>query len=424
MNEYWFFLSYARVDRDNYLKRFVKLLRETIPRRTKVKLANIGFFDGDDIEPGDQWTTALETGLQGSQVFVALYSPNYFIRDYCGKEWTIFRSRLQAISPAPNALPPLIIPVLWQPEKLLPDPLPDAVADVQYKHDDFGDVYSTEGLWQIAKLRKHSDKYKEFVVTLADKIIAAATKHNNVPPLPVLPAIKGVQSAFSTAPPKGSPVAIASAPPAASNTSGPRYVQFIYVAGKRTEFKPPRDKYYGNDGGLDWQPYLPDIEDEVAILAQDVASREKLRYEVVACDANIEHKVRQAELDNKIIVIVLDTWTLQLQPYQNWIQQVDNIDSKNCILLIPWNPKDTETAANRDALEQILEGVFPNKTTPRDPNLFIDWVNSPNDLSTALREALFKAQARIIEKSQKRRMISGAHIPLSTITGPGETTNG
>src|SRR5437660_4800530 len=127
MDQHWFFLSYARIDRDNYLRRFVRLLSETIPRRTNVQLANIGFFDGKDIEPGDQWTTALETGLQTSRVLIALYSPNYFERPYCGKEWTIFRSRLQGVTPAGGAPPPLIIPILWQPEKVLPPQLPDVV---------------------------------------------------------------------------------------------------------------------------------------------------------------------------------------------------------------------------------------------------------------------------------------------------------
>jgi FxsC-like protein len=430
MANYWFFLSYARADRDPYLKKFVKTLSDTIRMRTGDTNANIGFFDGDDIEVGSAWPAALEGGLQGSKIFLPLYTPTYFTKEYCGKEWAIFRSRLEPTRQATNALPPVMIPVLWQPENVLPTPLPDAVSEVQYKHNDFGDVYAAEGLRQIMSLNKYRDRYKEFVVDLADKIIATAKTYGNIPPLPVVPPIKTVPSAFSPPPP--APVAIPPgiAPPVvaaqpsapAPATGGPRYVQFIFVAGKRSEFIPPRDQYYGNDGP-DWQPYLPDLQDEVAILAQDIASREKLRYEVVSFDADIEKKIRQADLDNKIIVVVLDTWTLQLQPYQNWLQQLDNIESKNCILLIPWNPKDADTVANRDTLEGILEGTFPNKTTPKDPNLFIDWVNSPDDLTTALREALFKAQSRIIEKNQKRRIIAGPRVPLATITGPGETTN-
>lgn len=78
--------------------------------------------------------------------------------------------------------PALILPVLWVPEDWLPKLLPSAVSEVQYKHNDFGELYAKEGLRQLMALKKHRDKYKEFLQVFADKLLRAGDSCY-VPPL-------------------------------------------------------------------------------------------------------------------------------------------------------------------------------------------------------------------------------------------------
>ena len=116
MSNYWFFLSYARLDRDPYLKRFYEDLREAVRRLAGLEGEDIGFFDAEGIEPGAQWPETLVEALQASRVFVSVYSPTYFLKEYCGKEWQVFHSRVDAYrnaSPAGAEPPHSILPVLW-----------------------------------------------------------------------------------------------------------------------------------------------------------------------------------------------------------------------------------------------------------------------------------------------------------------------
>ena len=133
-----------------------------------------------------------------------------------------------------------------------------------------------------------------------------------------------------------------------------RYVQFVFVAGQRTELQlEPRRKWldcYGPEGGLDWKPYMPEISHEVAILAQTVASAENLRYEVVPLDVGLQFSdcLKVAEQSNKLVVIIVDTWTLLVKRYYTLMREYDSQNFLNCILVIPWNTKDDETVCNRE----------------------------------------------------------------------------
>ena len=113
--DYRFFLSYAREDntdkrkdQEGKLKLFVQLFYEDLCReiRSKAGLLNdeeVGFFDDAEIEPGEKWPEKLASALQQSRVFIGLYSPTYFKKEYCGKEWAVFSSRVGAYAKNPAA---------------------------------------------------------------------------------------------------------------------------------------------------------------------------------------------------------------------------------------------------------------------------------------------------------------------------------
>ena len=106
---YEFFFSYTRANNDAYLKQFFDDLCVDIRlKRGLPQDAEVGFFDQRDLELGEDWDAAIVNALQTSNVVIAAGSPGYFKREYCGKEWELFRQRCAA-TVAPGApLPPLM----------------------------------------------------------------------------------------------------------------------------------------------------------------------------------------------------------------------------------------------------------------------------------------------------------------------------
>ncbi|HKG23709.1 MAG TPA: TIR-like protein FxsC, partial [Blastocatellia bacterium] len=153
MSDYWFFLSYAKRDAldNHYLKKFYKDLAQAVGRAaaldSSVADSEIGFFDGQGIETGDSWRGTLTEALQTSRVLVCLFSRSYFNSEFCGKEFHVFRARLEDYRRSSKAKerPALILPVLWDNPFKLPK-MPAAVTEMQYTHDDFGATYAREGL--------------------------------------------------------------------------------------------------------------------------------------------------------------------------------------------------------------------------------------------------------------------------------------
>src|SRR5688572_19336018 len=185
---YLFFLSYAREDNntDGLVKKFYEDLCKDIAGKIATSPKDVGFFDGAEIEPGLDWDQKLASALQQSSVFIAIYSPYYFQKKFCGKEWTVFRSRVEAYAKSlPNGaeIPGLMFPVLWQKEDYVLPRIPPPLGKIQYKFDDYGKAYAEQGLRVMLRNKKFKQQYDDFIPVLADKMIEAAQRHK----LPVLP---------------------------------------------------------------------------------------------------------------------------------------------------------------------------------------------------------------------------------------------
>ena len=105
-----FMLSYARLDArdDPYLRRFFDELKTEVRRRAGIEPGDICFIDQENIEPGEEWSPELAEAIGTCNALVCIYTPTYFTREYCGKEWQFFRSRLDQYVrnlPAQNKLP-------------------------------------------------------------------------------------------------------------------------------------------------------------------------------------------------------------------------------------------------------------------------------------------------------------------------------
>lgn len=394
----WFFVSYAHVDDgDNYIKRFCERLENSVLPRVIADGGSVGFFDRKGIDLGDTWPKTLAQALQNCRVLIPIYTANYFASEFCGKELAVFRQRLAALGGAEH--PPLILPLLWIPEADLPLPLPTAIADLQYSYGERGQLLREAGLRQLMRQNRHKDAREDVIDYLAGRIVKLAKDHP-LPPLAALPDLRATVSEWKR---ETGDTGGAAGPGSAS--TGPRWVQFIFVAGRRDELQALRRSvdFYGEEGGVDWRPYLPDMPDEVGLVAQAIAAEEKLRYEAVALGDDLIQKLDAAEHANKIVAIVVDTWTLQLDRYQTFMREYDKRHFLNCVVLVPWNPKDPEAASSKAALEKAVADVFRRKIMMRDPNHFVEGINSPEELRKQLKTALNTARIHIINSAQVQR---------------------
>jgi FxsC-like protein len=401
----YFFISYARGDRNDtepYIKTFFDDLSREVSSRGNDPVAAVGFLDATNIEAGDAWPETLQTGLQASRVMVSLYSPKYFNSPYCGREWEIFRLRQQAYLAAAGQgrkNPPVILPVLWMPAHWLPKALPEAVTDIQYKHDSFGEVYAKEGLRYLMRLNSNKDAYQEFLTRFADQIVQVATDYP-LPPLLNFPELKKLDSAFVI---RNQKVA----------ASGPNTAELVFIAAGRDELTPIKDRrtnlvFYG-DSGSDWRPYHPEVQEDIWLLAQKIAIQANFRTDRMTIDAKLIDKIAEAQRGNQIVVIIIDTWALLLDFYAKLMRKYDERRFLNSVVLILWNLNDQETYKQSDALDETIVEVFTNitATNMRD---FYGAIRSQSELEEKLKTSLNEIRMRIINKGEAKKRISSLRM--------------
>ena len=417
----WFFLSYARLDRDDdpfeCVRKFYSDLDRELRPKKKISQGSAGFYDGTGIQQGDQWPQTLGTALNACRSLVCVYSPAYFDSEYCGKELAVFNSRVDAYMNGAvqgTQRPKLIIPVLLYPPDEL-GTIPEALSDTQYHDDDYPELYRQEGLRYFFRRTSGAlqDAYQDFLDVLVAKLIAATAV--SPPSLPALPDIKNIQSAFHT--PRVSPAGVVMS----QEQSGPRYADFFYVAGKRDEIQPLGRSLdnYGVEGELDWKPYLPEAPEEIGLIAQSAATKEGFRYQRFALNENLLSFIKDAETNNRIVILVVDAWTLRLQKYKQWMLDYDRMNFSNCAVLIAWNDKDADTTRDRALLEFAVRQAFLFKARIKDPHTFISNIGCANDLTSTLSITLQKVRAQIIETNDLRRIETEETIAKPEIIGPG-----
>ena len=165
-----FFVSYARADaeypeyRVNLLK-FVADLSAKVAVGMATSLEGVSFVD-PNIQVGEVWSESLGDALKRCRVGVALYTPNYFTRPWCGKEFQVLLDRSR-----PSHGGTGILPVRW--DKIL-DP-PECATRIQYDSDAFPREYASMGMRQFVTLWSAFLTQYEFALdALRDRIIEEA----------------------------------------------------------------------------------------------------------------------------------------------------------------------------------------------------------------------------------------------------------
>jgi FxsC-like protein len=394
---YLFFFSYAREDLP-YMKQFYEDLVEEVRSRTGQERNAIGFRDESNIEVGMPWPDELGRALHTAQVFVYLHSPSYFRRKWCGKEWEVFRSRLDA-EQTTRGLPqrrPRMLPILWVPF----DKPPADAAPLQYSQEELGKVYASEGLRYLRCLNCHQDQYRIFLKQFAQRLIEVAEEDGPLADTPGLPVFDNIPDAFQRpAPPTGGDAA-------APADVGPRYATFVYVVASSGEIqkagKARLDAYGGED--VDWRPFCPPTNSFVTRLAQKAVLKEDLNYERLSLSNNLVNDLLEAERKRKIVVILVDTWTLQLARYRQLMDQYDQHRFRSCVVLVPWNSQDPDTGARAADLQQILRTTFNRQSGPT----FRAGIPSLERLEEEIGAALIASRKQMLEYLDPAHRAQGA----------------
>jgi FxsC-like protein len=455
-----FFFSYARDDwKGNYLKIFYDDLVEQVRFITGHPQTHVGFRDTLGIEVGSNWSSVLAEGLACCQTFVPVFTPTYFTRPYCGREWWSFRSRIERYAREnPGAAPRLILPILWSAPHYLPGDLHPEITKIQLTQQDLGEYYSKEGLLQIMKQgRKCKKDYGIFVEKYAEKLVSAwkqwtlmpgprcqleevvnffelgksprrtkgsdtyaARGEGNAMASPTMTTLLDEKAAAAQQHAREgiSPAVLT------DETRGPRYAHFVFVAARRSELSdgaPHRDDAAYDDEGAFWKPYLPPHDDTVFTVATYTARRLKFTPIEIPIDPKIEELLDRARAEERVVVIIIDPWTLLLPRYAEIMKRCDAIDLYNCVILIAWNRQDPQTTQEMEFLRNEVRKTFICKWSNRPANFHHEAATSLETFSNILAGALSRAQNNIIEARGYVRVLMGdgpTGMPIISATLP------
>jgi FxsC-like protein len=379
---YKFFLSYARFEVNYHLRKFYEDLVKEVGRITG-QWEEGGFLDTRALEVGSWWEVELAKALQTTRVFIYLCSPTYVRREWCGKEWQCFWTRLSAYwkeHPELRSPPSLMIPILWVPT---PD-LPAVISREQLYHEDFGEFYKENGLYQLMKRRPRH--YPTVLNKIARAIAQSAEEH----PLPAWPFAGQLEQVHN--------------PFVAPTRAGPSAAQFVYVVGPRNEVGKCREGLdaYGDDPVQTWKPYYPPASDLAATVAWRAVAREKFDYEELPLDESLLERILGARQKNKIVVLLVDAWTLQLPRYQKLMDDYRKLTGtdaladpsepnrrRNCVVVVPWNHQDPETRRHSDRLLKTLRSTLGDGAAAT--------ADSPEELYAAVVRQLIQVRKSLLE---------------------------
>ncbi len=387
---YIFFLSHARRDADSLLREFHGTLVDEVAKRTS-HWNDTGFRDARDIERAEWWETKLGTALSRSQVFVFLCSPSSVASPWCGKEWAGFQSRCvdyQNVHGLPTS-PGLMIPIIW-----VPSPSPPAVVSaLQWDHEAPGleevcRIYKEKGLRQLRKQRPRL--YTKFVDQLAQEVVDAA-RNQPLTDYPFPADFTTLQSAF---------------PPRKPDRFCAR---FIYVVAGSVEVRALRTKVDAySDDTKKWKPFYPPSERDAATIAYRAAMQENYNYEDVPL-GDLEDQIQQAATDSKVLVLMVDAWALKIPKYRALMEPFERQRGKNCVLVVPWNLKDSETSVNSQALWDTVVSTLQKATTSEDQ------AADPDELHAKLVRRLIQSRKNLFETGPVRPGLPERNVPLPPI---------
>ncbi|MBY5405939.1 toll/interleukin-1 receptor domain-containing protein [Rhizobium leguminosarum] len=368
-----FFVSYAREDvkheqfRENF-RTFIADLGARVAGLLAIPIEDAYFVD-ENIETGELWPEQLKNALMKCKASIVLYSPSYFTREWCGKEFQVLLDRCKKDAGVTG-----IIPVRWL--KTIPE-LPASAAKLQYQDGRLPPEYSSRGMRQLAALRgAYPTLYEDVLDVLADRIVDAV-QNEHLTPLDSLD-FDSVKSAWSPA-----------------DSAQPSHMRgnisktcFVYLARE----------------GWDWKPYDPD-KSGIGALSQKISGGLGLRYEEIHCNSTLSQKLKETYENDVPTVLFLDPKSLGEVAVSKSMEQYDEKYYLNCAAIVPWEAE-VEDKIEDDTRWITLQTMCPQKVG--DPPPYHEW------RTIFSQSALEERTAKLIEEIRSRlmkKLMSGSSGP-------------
>jgi len=412
-----FFFSYARNDKSPYLDDFFEMLRSEVMRKTAVKSPTEACFrDTENIELGKRWTSELVNAIQTTKVLVCLYSPSYFISEYCGKEVFAFQSRIAEYKKTKLDPPDVILPVLWETPRTFS--IPPCLKEVQFTPSSFHEDYPKNGLLTFSRNSSYKDAYLLFIEQLALKI----QEISNVIDLPEgkFEDITSISNAFGIDQSKDKEQTLFSI-----SNPNPKQTRIIFAAGVKSEtssIKTKTECY--SDKSEYWKPFYPEADEEIGIISQQVVSEKKFHYLPIQFSENLPEIIREAEDNNCVAILIVDPWSMKLEKYKKPISKFNELQFDNSAVVVIWNLMDDETDNEKDYLFDTY--LFPSLSRCFRHNIpgISESVTNIEELKKVLSAAIDDARAMIMKRAKPFQIIKTESISMPLLSISGVSKNG
>jgi FxsC-like protein len=394
----YFFLSYAREDDPEFIRRFFHDLSSQVRNLAGVGQADtVGFLDEQNVQIGQRWSAEMTNALATCRCFVAMTSPRYFRRDYCGREWYVFNDRLDMYLRQHGLPAPALLPVRWIPT----DPMHPIADPIQNAHAATASrSYLEFGLRQMLDLKRFRDDYVHFVFELARRILAVARDHE-VPVRRRPLQLDSVPNIFADE--AHDAITVVAAGPARPRRarSGRRtrrtFVHFVVVTGSRDEMATLRGKldYYG-ETAAHWRPYYPSTDEHLSNVAHNVALDRQFECAVADIE-DLGERIDGAVNRNELVVLLVDAWSPGLATHRQALVDYDAREEVTSAVMIPFNTADTETLSETTILQADLANVLRRTVERRDRVMLRQNVPTPEQFYDDLEEILEVGKNRMFK---------------------------
>lgn len=361
-----FFVSHAHSDiayeqHKKDMQTFVEEVSARVAVARTLPIAEVSFFDWTDIQVGDKWSEVLAESLKTIPVGLALYSPNYFTRPWCGREFQSFIERGQ-----PGKVTG-IVPVLWTRVQTVPQ----AVGAYQYNSAAFPIEYLQMGMQRLVSLRATLPlQYDRAIQAVTDRILEAALPENRLRAVPTLD-VDALPSVWDEE---------VAANPQSHREGNVSKTCFVFASRE----------------GWDWQPYASP-QGQIGAVAQRISGDLGLRYEEIKFDATLKNRLAEANESSVPTVIFGDPTSLLDSAYAGPMQDYDKQYLLNCATLVPWDELSKQAGEGDARWVHLRTHVCRQKVDTPPP--FHEWrsIFSPDDLEQKTRTIIEQVRSRLLK---------------------------
>jgi FxsC-like protein len=339
----YFFLSYARRRGPQVLvKRFYDDLCAELRRLRERITEPIGppFLDVLSIQVGQDWNAALGDAVGRCRTMVALYSPDYFRSDFCGREWKAFEDRQRGHREVARVDAKALIPVLWEPVHSVPS----GAAHIQYENIEFGENYARVGLRRILAADPGGE-YRRIVELLARQIVVAAEHFR-------IPAVDGVDLMARDA---------AGPFPSAGDRAEPGSRALLLLAARTADIAHalPSDPGCHGNSPADWNPFHEECPDPLLTRAGLLLEERgfTVRTEMISdalCDS-----LEAARLQGQVAILLVEAGAAVEEPFAAALRAYDRGNHPGSAAVVPCGADEADLGPQGKSYWETVRGAFP-----------------------------------------------------------------